>query len=343
MVKAGVFLVAILLPAFKAANLLWIILIVGIASTLYGALNALTERHVKRILAYSTIEEMGLMFIALGLGSVYAAMLLFVVQTFYKALMFMLAGVAMKANEGEEDIGKMYGIRANRSATIALLIGAIALAGIFPFSGFFGKFAISGIASSLPIYIILIAIQVISSIYIFRWAALLLRRPKGQDRARIEIEYKTMSTGMIAAVLAAAAIVLISAVAYVYLPSYLGLSASTPSLLDAVAENIAAVAGIVLIYVTYWKGVLAVWKGRFKGAYLGVALNYFYHGFVRLAAGISFAAHGVESSLNWIVAHAVGVVSTAARLISRLESGKTNTYLVAFLVGIIIMIIIFVL
>jgi NADH-quinone oxidoreductase subunit L len=343
MVKAGVFLVALLLPAFRSADLLWLILLIGIASALYGALNALTETHIKRILAYSTIEEMGLMFVALGLGSVPVAMLLFVVQTFYKVLLFMLAGVAMRTNNGEEQINKIYGFATGRTAAIALVIGAMALAGIFPLAGFFGKFAISALPSSYPIYILLIIVQFISSIYITRWAALLLRRPKGQDRTRIMIEYKTLPRSMVIIIIAAAAAVLASSMAYQYIPTYLGGKALQLTYFGANAENAISVAGIVIVWIAASVGALSVWKGRFKNPYLGAALNAVYSGIVALSRGISFVAHGIEIALNKIVAHVVRLISLAAGPISKLENGKMNTYMIAFILGIVIIIAIFVL
>ena len=74
------------------------ILAVGIVTAIIGATNAIAESSIKRILAYSTIEDLGLMFVALGLNALVAAMLLFVVQTFYKSLLFMSAGAIMRAN-----------------------------------------------------------------------------------------------------------------------------------------------------------------------------------------------------------------------------------------------------
>ena len=125
MVKAGVFLSVIMLPMFASYNLLNILLVIGIITAIVGATNALAESQIKRILAYSTIEDLGLMFIALGLNAVIAALLLFVVQTFYKALLFMSAGAIMKANNNEGEIDRIRTSSAGKPLLIAILIGVL--------------------------------------------------------------------------------------------------------------------------------------------------------------------------------------------------------------------------
>ena len=168
MVKAGVFLVAILLPFLLNLGMGPILIGAGIISVVVASLNALSSTHIKRILAYSTIEDMGLMLIALGFNSIPAAVLLFVFQTFYKGLIFMDAGILTKANKDEMDIRKIAGSR-SIGLILPTLIAVASLAGIFPLGGFFGKVAVEAAVQNYLVYAALLAVEVVSSMYIFRW------------------------------------------------------------------------------------------------------------------------------------------------------------------------------
>ncbi|HVA82835.1 MAG TPA: proton-conducting transporter membrane subunit, partial [Candidatus Aquilonibacter sp.] len=92
MVKAGVFLLLVLFPLYSGTKLMPVIEIVGALTALIGIGNALVGTHIKRILAYSTVEELGLMLFAIGIGAYSAAVYFFFAQTFYKALLFFYAG-----------------------------------------------------------------------------------------------------------------------------------------------------------------------------------------------------------------------------------------------------------
>ena len=92
LVKAGVFAVMILLPLFIALKLNYVILTVGMFTALIATLDALRETHIKKVLAYSTIQELSLMLVALGANAFLAAIYFFIAQSFYKALLFFSAG-----------------------------------------------------------------------------------------------------------------------------------------------------------------------------------------------------------------------------------------------------------
>ena len=131
MVAAGVFLIARFYPIFETIPvLLEAIAWTGALTALLGGAAALVERDLKRALAYSTMSQLGLMFVGLGAGSLVAGVLLLVAQAFYKALLFLAAGVIDRAVGGTE-FGRMGGLRRHLPWTfVGFVIGAAALAGL---------------------------------------------------------------------------------------------------------------------------------------------------------------------------------------------------------------------
>jgi NADH-quinone oxidoreductase subunit L len=141
MVAAGVYLVARALPIFHAAAPWVLVLVMGIGAVtaLLGALLAVVQYDIKKVLAYSTISQLGYMFIALGVGSVSAALFHLMTHAFFKSLLFLGAGVIIHATR-TQDIREMGGLRkAMPWTTTVFLFGALALSGVFPFSGFWSK------------------------------------------------------------------------------------------------------------------------------------------------------------------------------------------------------------
>lgn len=344
MVKAGVFLIAILLPIFISAKMLPVILAVGLATALYGSLNALTERHIKKVLAYSTMEEMGLMLVALGLGSIPAAMMLFLMQTFYKALLFMGSGAIMKANSEETDISSMYGSSSRKNMIIiTTIIGAISLAAIFPLSGFFGKYAVSYAAYGTFYYPVILAIGLISSFYIFRWIGFLSRKPTGKNKTKIELEYKTIPQAMVYSQYAMAALVIFAALLFTHLPTYLGSAPIALKPTEIILETAAALAGLAIAYIVYRKWAAKSLSGaKLNRPYLGNALNSGYSGVVIAAQTASKVSNRIEIAMNKGVSYAFGFLIATGKLVGKMEDGKPNTYMIAFLIGLAVIILIFV-
>ncbi|MBL8843447.1 MAG: NADH-quinone oxidoreductase subunit L [Planctomycetes bacterium] len=148
MVTAGIYLVLRLSPLFVAAE--WALDVVawtGAATALFAGLIALRQRDIKRVLAYSTVSQLGYMFLACGLGAFGAAAFHVITHAFFKALLFLGAGAVIHALHGEQDLWKMGGLKHHLPKTArAMTAGAFALAGIFPFAGFFSKDEILGVA-----------------------------------------------------------------------------------------------------------------------------------------------------------------------------------------------------
>lgn len=144
MVTAGVFLVARFSPLFEysesARNM---ITYVGAITAIFAATIAITQNDIKRIIAFSTCSQLGYMFFACGVSAYSAAIFHLMTHAFFKALLFLSAGSVIHAVGGEQDIRNMGGLYKKIPITYAvMLIGSIAIAGIFPFAGYFSKDAI---------------------------------------------------------------------------------------------------------------------------------------------------------------------------------------------------------
>ncbi|MCX7779771.1 MAG: NADH-quinone oxidoreductase subunit L [Negativicutes bacterium] len=141
MVVAGVYLVARAFTMFSVApEAQHFVAYLGGFTAFFAASIALTQREMKRILAYSTISQLGYMIMALGVGSLTASMFHLMTHAYFKALMFLAAGSALHALHGKADIFEMGGLYRKMPWTAAfMVIGAIAIAGIPPFAGFWSK------------------------------------------------------------------------------------------------------------------------------------------------------------------------------------------------------------
>ena len=140
MVAAGVYLVGRSLPIFEASGVaLTVTMAVGAVTALLGGLLAVVQHDIKKVLAYSTISQLGYMFLAIGAGGAVAGFFHLVTHAFFKSLLFLGAGTIIHATH-TQDMRKMGGLARHLPVTSAVFgAGALALAGIFPFSGFWSK------------------------------------------------------------------------------------------------------------------------------------------------------------------------------------------------------------
>lgn len=141
MVTAGVYMVVRCHVLFEMAPVtLAVVAGVGLATALFAASIGLVQNDIKRVLAYSTVSQLGYMFVACGIGAFTAGMFHLMTHAFFKALLFLAAGSVMHGLSGELDVRKMGGLRRYMPHTYwTFLVGALALAGVFPFAGFFSK------------------------------------------------------------------------------------------------------------------------------------------------------------------------------------------------------------
>jgi NADH-quinone oxidoreductase subunit L len=180
MVAAGVFLVARVYPIFSLGSIngvtssLIVVVWIGVATALMAALIAIAQADIKRILAYSTVSQLGLMMVSLGVGGVAAGMMHLLAHGFFKALLFLGAGSVIHGCHGEQDIRKMGGLRRLMPITFSTYaIGMMALSGVpLFFSGGWTKEEILHVtahwpASRLPYYLLLIGV-VLTALYMTR-------------------------------------------------------------------------------------------------------------------------------------------------------------------------------
>jgi NADH-quinone oxidoreductase subunit L len=185
MVAAGVFLIARVYPLMAADQLLTavpvhaltVVAFIGAITALLGALIAVGQNDIKRILAFSTVSQLGYMMLALGVGSWVAAIFHLLTHAFFKALLFLGAGSVIHAAHHEQDIRRLGGLRGSMRVTfLTFAVGMMALAGVpFLFSGFWSKEAILHAAhewdvSHLPLYAGLTGV-VLTAFYMTRLVA----------------------------------------------------------------------------------------------------------------------------------------------------------------------------
>jgi NADH-quinone oxidoreductase subunit L len=188
MVAAGVYLlvrVAFLIQASQTALL--VIAWMGTITALLGALMATQQSDIKRILAYSTISQLGYMVMAVGLASNEAAMFHLFTHAFFKALLFLAAGSVIVTLHHEQDIWKMGGLAKKLRITFATFaVGALALVGCPPFSGFFSKDAILALAyeRNMSIFVIGLTTAFLTAFYVSRAVIVVFLGKPRSDAAR---------------------------------------------------------------------------------------------------------------------------------------------------------------
>jgi NADH-quinone oxidoreductase subunit L len=172
MVTAGIYMIARSSILFTMAPAtMHVIAIIGLATAIVAALIALTQTDIKKVLAYSTVSQLGYMFLGLGVGAYTGAFFHLMTHAFFKGLLFLGAGSVIHGVSGEQDMRKMGGLKGKLPITfITMLVGTLAISGIPPFSGFFSKDEIlaHAFAQSTTLYVIGVIGAVLTSFYMFR-------------------------------------------------------------------------------------------------------------------------------------------------------------------------------
>jgi NADH-quinone oxidoreductase subunit L len=172
MVTAGVYLVIRSNALYALAPVtLSVIAAIGLATAIWAGLIALTQRDIKKVLTYSTVSQLGFMFLALGMGAWSTGFFHVFTHAFFKALLFLGAGSVIHALSGEQDLRRMGGLRKALPVTyVTMLAGTLAIAGIPPFAGFFSKDEIfAKVFEQAPaLWAVALAGAFITSFYMFR-------------------------------------------------------------------------------------------------------------------------------------------------------------------------------
>ncbi len=272
MVTAGVYLIARTHVLYSLAPpVMLAVAVIGAATLLLAGCSALTQRDIKRVLAYSTISQIGYMFLALGVGAWSAAIFHFMTHAFFKALLFLAAGAVIQAQHEEHDIFKMGGLRRMIPITFwAFLISGCALAGLpIITAGFYSKGMILWGAWSSPqgapaLWVAGLVGVLLTSLYIFRVIFIAFF-----GEAQIAVEHPPRLAKNLSMIVLS---VLSLSAGWVNLPAYLGdklwlddlLHTALPKvaerqlgwLTEGWSEGIitaAFVLGLIIAYELYWR------------------------------------------------------------------------------------------
>jgi NADH-quinone oxidoreductase subunit L len=188
MVTAGVYMIARTHVLFDHSPFaLSVVAIVGAATALFAATIGLVQNDIKRVLAYSTISQLGYMFLGCGVAAYSAAIFHLVTHAFFKALLFLAAGSVIHSIGGEQDLRRMGGLWRKMPVTFAVTtVGVLAIAGFPPFAGFFSKDAILYAAylqgaNGKALWFAGLVTALLTSFYMFRlWYLAFLGKPRGE-------------------------------------------------------------------------------------------------------------------------------------------------------------------
>jgi NADH-quinone oxidoreductase subunit L len=186
MVTAGVYMIARCNALFTLApQTLFIVAIIGAATAIFAASIGLVQTDIKRVLAYSTVSQLGYMFLAMGVGAYAAGIFHLVTHAFFKALLFLCSGSVIHAMGGEQDLRKMGDLRKRIPTTFwTMTIGTLAISGAPLFSGFFSKDEIlwqtfSSPQSKITLWVIAITAAAMTAFYMFRmWYLAFFGQPR---------------------------------------------------------------------------------------------------------------------------------------------------------------------
>jgi NADH-quinone oxidoreductase subunit L len=176
MVTAGVYMVGRNAVLFSHAPMVMqIVAIVGVLTALMAASIGLVQYDIKRVLAYSTVSQLGYMFTAMGVGAFSAGAFHLMTHAFFKALLFLGSGSVIHAMGGEQDMRRMGGLKKYLPVTfVTMFVGTLAIAGIPPFSGFFSKDEIlfRAFEANKAVWVLAVATALMTAFYMFRLVAM---------------------------------------------------------------------------------------------------------------------------------------------------------------------------
>jgi NADH-quinone oxidoreductase subunit L len=194
MVTAGVYMVARSHVLFThSPTAMYVVAVVGCATAFFAATIGLVQSDIKRVLAYSTVSQLGYMFLGCGVGAFGAGIFHLMTHAFFKALLFLSAGSVIHAMGGEQDMWHMGGLASKIKVTFwCMLFGTIAIAGFFPFAAFFSKDAILFAAfnseyNGKALYAVGLLAAVLTSFYMFRLVWLTFFTQKRYDEHHVHV------------------------------------------------------------------------------------------------------------------------------------------------------------
>jgi NADH-quinone oxidoreductase subunit L len=357
MVTAGVYMVVRTHVLFEASDIaLSVVALIGVITAIYAATSALGQDDLKRVLAYSTISQLGFMFLAAGVGAYAVAIFHLVTHAFFKAAMFLSAGSVMHATHGEINLLRLGGLGRRMRVTAAVfIVGGLALAGIPLFAGFFSKDQILTAtyeAGRTGFWVVALVASFFTALYVTRAVVLTFFGPKRFEGEPHESP-RVMTLPM--TMLAVGAIV----------GGLLGLSATTgllqgflaPVVGEAMHEPVAtevsdillvliatavALAGVALGWLVYGSGLIdwAAVRVRLGVLQRALARGWYvddvYGSVVVLPGKVTSAFLAYVFDQRWIDGAVNGLGSAFGRLAGagrRVQTGLVRSYALVFLLG----------
>nr|WP_035268311.1 NADH-quinone oxidoreductase subunit L [Desulfitibacter alkalitolerans] len=354
MVAAGVYLISRQFVLFAHSDVaLLVIAYVGGFTALFAATIAIVNSDIKRILAFSTLSQLGYMVMVLGVGSVTAGMFHLTTHAFFKALLFLGAGSAIHAVHSN-NIWKMGGLNKKMPITTwTFVIGALALAGIFPLAGFWSKdeiLLVTRDAGFTGLYILATFVAFLTAFYMFR---LIFVAFFGESRAEHEPHESPPAMTIPLIILAVFSVIagFIGAPflekafwAYVYYgyPHH-----PVPDLMIMVVSTVIALSGILLAWLIYYKKVISAEKIKetFKPIYILLENKYYideiYQWFFdKVVLVISSAFNWSDRNLVDGTAHGIsdGIRGAGARM-RFIQTGNMQNYALVIFIAVILLVI----
>ena len=357
MVTAGIFMVTRLNFVFDLApDVQTVIAIVGAVTSLVAATIGLVQTDIKKVLAYSTVSQLGLMFLALGFGAYEVAVFHVITHAFFKACLFLGSGSVIHGLHGEQDMRKMGGLRKAMPITFwTMLVSSLAISGVPLFSGFFSKDEIlmTAFHHSIPLYVIGSVASIMTAFYMFRLMFLTFFKDfRGTEEQKHHLHE---SDGLITFPLMILALLatfggLISLPGNSWLNEYMAplftKAAGEEHHLGTTEYTLMGVAvlggliGIFIAYIKYFKqdnvpeadeNITGVTKVLYNKYYVDEIYDAL---FVRSINGLSrFFRDYVETGLSAVVFGLGKVTNELAFQGKKLQNGSIGLYLFAFVLG----------
>jgi NADH-quinone oxidoreductase subunit L len=356
MVTAGVYLVVRAHPIFEASSTaLTIVAIVGIVTAIYAGLSAIGQDDIKRMLAYSTISQLGFMFFGAGMRAYSAAIFLLVAHAFFKALLFLGAGSVMHALPGDEvDMTRMGGLRGVMPVTSSSwIVGWLAMAGIPPLSGFFAKDQVVASASQsgrVGLWLAALFGALLTAVYVSRGTFMTFFGDRRYDGHPHDPPPRMRTVLFLLAVGAATAGVLGLSATTGLIPKFLApvvgpareAIAGPSEVVLSIVSVVIALAGISLAWFVYlsrridWLALRARFGGAKRTLMRGFYVNDFYSSAIvgPAKAVAAFTAYVFDRRVIDGAVNGLGeVVGLASRYGRRIQTGFVRTYAVGILLG----------
>jgi NADH-quinone oxidoreductase subunit L len=366
MVTAGVYMVCRLSGLYAASvTASSIVAWVGAITAVFAATMALVQNDIKRVLAYSTISQIGYMFIGCGVGAYAAGMFHLVTHAFFKSLLFLAAGSVIHALGGEQDMRRMGGLRKSLPVTFPVfLVGALAISGVPFLSGFFSKDAILTSAFAgrqYALYALGLAGAVLTAFYVFR---LIYMTFYGEERVPLAPGHhvheppRTMTVPLVI-------LAFFSALAgFIGLPVFFGERADVfgrflESVFGRVPHQLAPTTEAVLVLAATLSALLGIWLAFVfyrKSPQIPLSLAHRFPGIYRLLVGKYYVDEAYDIVLvrplvrgaEWTYQHfdlkvidgvlngSTAGAGLAGKGLNILQSGLLRDYALAFLLGVIL-------